>query len=64
MQTEGLKAIGITNQRETTVCSQLIIFVSPNEKRKKRKFYWLLAYHLPLILSSIYGAKHVKTNTF
>jgi hypothetical protein len=39
------------------VCSQLIIFVSPNGK-KKTKLYWLLAYNL--LFFQAYGAKHVK----
>jgi hypothetical protein len=40
------------------VCSQLITFVSPNEKKKKTKLYWLLAYNL--LFFQAYDAKHVK----
>jgi hypothetical protein len=43
------------------VCRQLIIFVSPNEKKKTR-LYWLLAYNL--LFFQAYDAKHVKKNIF
>jgi len=44
------------------VCSQLITFVSPNEKKKTKLYWLLLAYNL--LFFQAYDAKHVKKNIF